>query len=93
MCIRDREMNEDIYDKAKEGGMMTVSYTHLPVCPCAGIYMLEQSGYIPYVLSVHRPVIHRAYRLDAVSYTHLDVYKRQGEEYALEDKNKYKYRS
>ena len=36
----------------------------LPVCPCAGIHMLKQSGYIPYVLSVHRPMIHRAYRLD-----------------------------
>ena len=30
--------------------------------------MLEQSGYIPYVLSVHRPVIHRAYRLDVGGY-------------------------
>ena len=40
----------------------------LLVCPCAGIHMLEQSGYIPYVLSVHRPMIHRAYRLDVGGY-------------------------
>ena len=42
---------------------MCIRDSLLPVRPCAGIYMLEQSGYIPYVLSVYRPMIHRAYRL------------------------------
>ena len=35
-----------------------------PICPCTGIHMLKQPGYISHHLSVHCPVVNRTYRFD-----------------------------
>ena len=79
MCIRDRDY---LPDRAEHGGMLALHYSHFELAFLSGMSERSVNRVLKRLKEEKLVTIGRKRVLiwpKAVSYTHLDVYKRQGQ--------------